>query len=385
MKLFKLKTKTERLNLLKEKVKPFADRAWEHDKEVTFPVENIQDLKAIGYHTLTVPAQFGGLDISLLEFVQLQEEIAKADGSTALSIGWHMGIVKHLGEKRTWDAKMFQTFCEDVLQNEALLNNAASESGTGSPTRGGRPETKARKENDKWVISGTKTFTTMSPVLDYFVVSASIQGTEEIGNFLLPKGTRGLSINETWDSVAMRGTGSHDLVLEEAEAPLENLVEYVVPGKKQVAGWLLHIPACYLGIARAAQEEAITFASSYSPNSIEGTIVDLPYVKQKIGEMELYIQQSQHFLYSVATKWDESDDETRQTMGGELGAVKLSVVNHAIKVVDLAMRVTGARSLSEKNPLQRYYRDVRAGLHNPPMDDATIVLLANNAIGKLKQ
>ncbi|WP_314733404.1 acyl-CoA dehydrogenase family protein [Anaerobacillus sp. CMMVII] len=67
-------------------------------------------------------------------------------------------------------------------------------------------------------------------------------------------------------------------------------------------------------------------------------------------------------------------------MRAELGAVKHSVVNHAIKIVDLAMRVTGARSLSEKNPLQRYYRDVRAGLHNPPMDDATILLLADDAI-----
>ena len=54
-----------------------------------------------------------------------------------------------------------------------------------------------------------------------------------------------------------------------------------------------------------------------------------------------------------------------------------------LKVVDLAMRVTGARSLSQKNPLQRYYRDVRAGLHNPPMDDMTIGLLAKKAIKRV--
>lgn len=90
--------------------------------------------------------------------------------------------------------------------------------------------------------------------------------------------------------------------------------------------------------------------------------------------MELAVLESEHFLYSVARKWDENGDTIRQTMGPELGAVKLSVVNKAIHIVDLAMRVVGARSLSKQNPLQHYYRDVRAGLHNPPMDDDMTIM-----------
>lgn len=374
------KSSKDRLGFLEDVVKPFSERAWQHDKQASFPFKNFADLKKVGYHTLTVPTEYGGFDISLLELVQLQETIAKKDGSTALSIGWHMGIIKHLGEKRTWEESMFQKICTEVIDNGALINNAASESGTGSPTRGGRPETIAVKKADSWVITGRKTFTTLSPVLDFFVVSASIQGSNEVANFLISKDYLGLKVEETWDSVAMRGTGSHDLVLTDVDVPLENLVEYLRPEKRQAAGWLLHIPACYLGIAKAAQQEAIHFAKNYSPNSIAGSIVELPSVKQKIGEMELSIQQSQHFLYSVARTWDESSNEERQEMKGVLGAVKHSVVNQAINVVDLAMRVTGARSLSEKNPLQRYWRDVRAGLHNPPMDDTTIILLAEEAI-----
>lgn len=379
------KSSKDRLGFLEDVVKPFSERAWQHDKQASFPFENFTDLKKVGYHTLTVPTEYGGFDISLLELVQLQETIAKKDGSTALSIGWHMGIIKHLGEKRTWEENMFQKICTEVIDNGALINNAASESGTGSPTRGGRPETIAVKKADSWIITGRKTFTTLSPILDFFVVSASIQGSNEVANFLISKDYLGLNVEETWDSVAMRGTGSHDLVLTDVELPLENLVEYLRPEKKQAAGWLLHIPACYLGIAKAAQQEAIHFAKNYSPNSIAGSIVELPSVKQKIGEMELSIQQSQHFLYSVARTWDESSNDERQEMKGVLGAVKHSVVNQAINVVDLAMRVTGARSLSEKNPLQRYWRDVRAGLHNPPMDDTTIVLLAEEALNKRRE
>ncbi|WP_096200760.1 acyl-CoA dehydrogenase family protein [Bacillus sp. FJAT-45350] len=374
----------ERLQVLEEKVKIFSERAWKHDTECTFPHENINDLREIGYPSLTVPKRYGGLEVSLLEMVQMQETIAKYDGSTALSIGWHMGIVKHLNEQQSWDEETYKTFCEDVINRGALINNAASEPATGSPTRGGKPETEAIDTGQKWIITGRKNFTTTSPALDYFVVSASIKGTDQVGNFLIPKESTGLTIEETWDSIAMRGTGSHELVLNDVEVEKDNLVEYLTPGNKPAAGWLLHIPACYLGIAKAAKQYAIKFAKSYSPNSIEGTIADLPYVNQKIGEMELRVLQSQHFLYSVANKWDTLNNEERQLMKPELGAVKHTVVNQALEIVDLAMRVTGARSLSQKNPLQRYYRDVRAGLHNPPMDDMTIGLLATDAIRRIE-
>src|SRR5699024_1068007 len=90
-------------------------------------------------------------------------------------------------------------------------------------------------------------------------------------------------------------------------------------------------------------------------------------------------------LYHDARKWDESDDAVRQTMKAEHDAVKVTVVNKENKVVDLAMRIVGARSLSAKNPLQRYYRDVRAGLHKPPMDDMTLVVLADQSITQFKE
>lgn len=59
------------------------------------------------------------------------------------------------------------------------------------------------------------------------------------------------------------------------------------------------------------------------------------------------------------------------------------MTNRALEVVDKAMRLVGAKSLQRSNPLQRYYRDVRAGLHNPPMDDLTIKKLAETAIQQM--
>ncbi|WP_203557280.1 acyl-CoA dehydrogenase family protein [Bacillus sp. B15-48] len=372
-------TLTGKLELMERLATKFQERASNVEGEGQFPFENIDDLKNSNYTRLTVPKKYGGSEISLYELVRLQEKLAEGDGSTALSIGWHMGIIKNLHEKSLWQEEIFQAICQEALKG-ALLNSAASEAQTGSPTRGGRPQTTARKDGDTWVITGRKTFTTMAPVLDYFIVSAGIEESEETGYFLIPRSSLGLRIEETWDSVAMQGTGSHDLVLEQVRVKDEYYVETIIPGKKQANGWLLHIPACYLGIAGAAQKYAIQFAKTYSPNSIQGTIIDIPAVRQKIGEMELELMKARHFLYAVAKDWDGMSEEERGQMGAELGAVKMAATNSAIKVVDLAMRVVGARSLSRQNPLQRYYRDVRAGLHNPPMDDMTIEMLAKNAI-----
>src|SRR5699024_10145473 len=123
-----------------------------------------------------------------------------------------------------------------------------------------------------------------------------------------------------------------------------------------------------------------SFATTYSPNSIDGTISDLPTVEQKIGEIELSIWEAQSLLYTIAKKWDSSDRESCDKMEAELGADKISVVNKAVDIVNMAMRIVRAISLYKKNNLQRYYRDVRAGLHNPPMDDLTIMKLADKSI-----
>lgn len=381
MSLLHLSTPYERLALLRKTARPFRDRATEHDEENSFPFNNIADLRAIDYPAIVLPKTHGGLDISLVELLKMQQTLAEMDGSTALAIGWHMGITQNLGQTDEWSPELFEEFASDVLTNGALINNAASEPATGSPTRGGKPETTATKTENSWIINGRKTFTTLSPVLNYFVVSASITGSDRVANFLVKREYSGLSIDETWNSVAMRATGSHDLVLDHVSLPENAYLYDLEPGNKSPRGWLLHIPAVYHGISIAAFDYALNFANTYAPNSIaSGTIAQFPAVQQKLGAMRLKILQNDHFLYGVARKWDESDQETRESLGDELAAVKVAVVENALEIVDLAMRLVGARSLQANNPLQRYYRDIRAGLHNPPMEDAVLISLAKSAL-----
>ncbi|PLT35626.1 acyl-CoA dehydrogenase family protein [Bacillus sp. V5-8f] len=378
MPFYQTEQQKEYIKDLGKAIEQFSERAEELDEARAFPYQNIEELKQFGYHTLTLPKEHGGQGGTLYDYLLAQERIAREDGPTALSIGWHAGVILELAETNIWDEAVLHEFFQEVAKG-ALVNRAATEPQTGSPTRGGRPETTAIRKDDKWIINGRKTFTTLSPVLDIFIVSAWVPEDETIGSFLIHRNTSGLRIEETWDMIAMQGTGSHDLVLENVEIPEKYYIEKQEDRPKQRSAWLLHIPACYLGIAVAARDYAVNFAKSYSPNSVKGPIRDLPNVQRLIGEIELEILEARHFLYSVAEKWQEKP-ELRDELAKSLGAVKFRVTNNAMSIVDKAMRVVGARSLQRTNPLQRYYRDVRAGLHNPPMDDATIQMLAQSVL-----
>ncbi|ANB60238.1 hypothetical protein GFC30_2062 [Anoxybacillus amylolyticus] len=360
----------------------FQKRAQYYDEQALFPFENFAELKEAGFLSFTVPKRYGGEEISLYEFLLVQETLAKGDGATALSLGWHLGIVMNLAEQKKWPEPVFERICHEIVHQQVLLNSAQSEAATGSPARGGRPETMAEKQNGRWIISGRKTYTSLAPALDYFIVSATIKETGEVGNFLIPKTAPGLQIEATWNTIGMRGTRSDDLVLENVEVDETALLEIQSSKEKgRAQGWLLHIPACYLGIAIAARNEAIAFAKSYQPNTLSHPIADIPEVRRKIAEIDIQLMAARHFMYSVADQWDRYPKK-RRAMKAELAAVKYVATNTAIHVVDLAMRVVGGHSLFSHHPLQRYYRDVRAGLHNPPADDLTISIVADRSFQK---
>lgn len=358
----------------------FSSFSEQSDRLSKFPKENIHKLIEMGYTTLTLPKEFGGAGTSVTDTVLFQETLARFDSATALAIGWHQGVVGELYESHKWNEEQLFLFSKAIKQG-ALVNRSVTEATTGSPTRGGRPQTTAIHSGNGWIISGEKTFTTMAPVLTHFLVAVWIEEKQNTGFFLIPRDSEGLSIKETWQTISMRGTESHTLVLEQVQATDEQLVEINdTPRTDKQNGWMLHIPACYLGVAQAARDYAVHFAATYQPNSLKEPISSLFNIQTQIGKMDLELIKSRHLLYDIASIYD--DPVRRIHLQNELGVAKSIVTNSAIEIVNLAMRIVGAKSLELSNPLQRYYRDVRAGLHNPPMDDMTITKLAHAAISE---
>lgn len=360
------------------------------DEEGAFPHEQLCKLREIGFTKLSLPKEFGGEGLNLYEILALQETLGSFDSSTALVTSWTLLTVGELFENQYWDPQKLAFLGEEVKKG-AIINRAVSEIATGSPIRGGRPQTTAKRNGTEWVLNGRKSYTTGSPELDYFLTSAWIEEEETIGYFLIHKHTKGVSIEENWNVISMRGTGSHDLLLENVRLDDANLVERLsgTTGKK-VNGWLLLIPATYLGIAQAARDNALGFAKTHAPNSLTGTIATLPNVQVLIGEIEAELMKARYTLYGAAQNYMELKEkektghllteEESMAIGNAINVAKYTVTNSAIVVVDKAMRLVGAKSLQQSNPLQRYYRDVRAGLHNPPMDDLTIKKLAESAL-----
>ncbi|NEU29484.1 acyl-CoA/acyl-ACP dehydrogenase [bacterium LRH843] len=372
--------KTEKQRELIEKIeelKPiFRKREAELDELGSFPFKNIEDLKKIGYHTLTLPKKYGGQGLGLYELILGQEAISAGCGSTGLTIGWHTGIVFEYAEYRHWKEHTAKWLLEEVRKG-ALINTAATENNAGSPLRGAMPRTTAIAEGDEWVINGEKTYTSLSPVLDYFLVTATNE-QNEVETVVIPRNTPGVSIDETWDMLAMRGTASHTLVLKDVRIPKSYVLKDPKQPKIQASGWLLHIPACYLGIARAARDYAVEFAASYTPLSLGKPIAEVPTIKQTIGEIELELSKARHLLYGIVEQYEQATNKAE--MEDSLSIAKIVATHSAIEIVDKAMKIVGSRALSASNPMHRYYLNVRAGLYNPPMEDMVKARLANKAI-----
>ncbi|WP_193571485.1 acyl-CoA dehydrogenase family protein [Paenibacillus psychroresistens] len=357
-----------------------------YDKSGDFPFEHYDILRKNNFFDLTIPEEYGGRGISLYEIILIQERLARCDASTALSVGWHLGFFYNLSVVRPWKEDIFKRLCEEAITSGELLNLFVTEP-AGNPGRGGRTQTIARKVPGGYILKGRKSFCTLAPILQRFTVYASLENEETYGEFLVEKSDK-IQLVTTWDTMGMRSTGSHDLILDEVFVPEHDLMGEYGSGLERLGkdsgASLFHIPAVYSGIAFSARDLILDFATNYSPPSLQGSISELPHVRAKLGELELELKTARTLLYAAAARWDENI-EYRPHMSVEFQHAKHVVCNKAIRIVELAMRIMGGKSLLKANKLERLFRDVHCGLHNPPMDDQVIDGLARNALEEFKK
>jgi alkylation response protein AidB-like acyl-CoA dehydrogenase len=158
------------------------------------------------------------------------------------------------------------------------------------------------------------------------------------------------------------------------------------------------VSAVYLGVAQAALAVAVDFAHTRQPTALGKPIATLESIQRRIGEAEFTLQGARAILYHTAQRYDREaatsnlgsqppqSADTREPLNVDFGeallVAKLTATNGAIKVVDDAMRVVGGTSMTHQTPLERYYRDVRAGLFHPPFDDSALPLLGRAVLNR---
>ena len=365
----------------------FAARAARHDREGSFPFENFEELRDAGFMRLTVPRTHGGYEASLGTYLRVQEELARGDGSTALAFMMHAKLFGQQRDGPTYSGEWFDEFCRGAVEHGWVCNTVATEEGLGSPAGGGLPDTVARRVEGGWQLDGRKTFTTLAPLLRYFIVLARIDDPGEsspaVASFVVYRDDPGARVEETWDALGMRATGSHDFVMEACRIPSGRLATSgPAPGdvSRPAAGmaWFaLGIAATTIGVAQAALDYAVAYARERTPNS-QRTIAEYPGVRMRIARASLLLQRSRALVMDAASAWEQRSERHDDGLGPvpRIAMAKIDTLNNCIEAVDLCMRVVGGVSLQKARPIERYYRDVRAGLHNPPLEDRALEILA---------
>ena len=360
----------------------------QYDESGEFPFEHFQILEDAGYFRLTVPKKYGGEEISLYEMLLVQEQLARGDASTALSVGWHLLTFLNVREAKTWPEPIFAELSRKAVEEGSLLNIINSERGKGNISRGSLPGTIAKKVPGGYRITGEKAFASLAPILKQFTIIAYLEEENLTAEFLITKNEQ-VEIVETWDAMGMRATGSHDIIFHDTFVPEEALLyrhrlnevnRFLADGRV----YSLEIPAVYLGVAGAARDYAIDFAKNTYSHSLENTIAHASHVQQKIGEIEVLYQTARRTLYSIAAQV-EQNPALKEQLSESVSIAKYIICNHAIDIVTKAMQVVGGRSLSKENKIQRLFRDVQCSRFNPPADDVVITQLAMGLLIDKKQ
>jgi alkylation response protein AidB-like acyl-CoA dehydrogenase len=366
---------------------PIAARAARYDRSGEFPFENVEEMRQAGYLAITVPEEYGGFGADAWETALAQERIARACGSTALLTTMHLALIGRLGAGKAWPEPVYAAVCREVVANGALINTINSEPTMGSPSRGGMPSTSlVRQPDGSWLLSGHKSWGSLAPGLTFMsIMCAVIDGDEppRRANVLVRADQPGIRIVETWDTLGMRATASHDVVLENVCLPADTpILADASQDALRTGGWsLFPSMTVWYGIAAAARDAAIAYACERTPTGMTAPIAGLQTIQHRVAEMELLLWQAGTVLSATAERWLAAPLEERAGMDWEMAGTKRTVANNAIEVTDLAMRVVGAASMSRDMPLERYYRDVRAGLGQPPMEDVALTIVGKAALG----
>ncbi len=346
-----------------------------------------------GYLRLIVPTEYGGDGADLFEIVLAQERLARGDGATAMAADMTLHVIGRLAEQRSWPEPIFAALCRRIVAEGALINAAASEPELGSPSRGGLPATTATPTTGGWLLNGHKQFVSMAPALRYFLVSAALPPDDDApqgatANAIVEAGTLGLRVEDTWsDALSLRTSGSFDVLLENVFVGDGWLVDRQPVGAPpappapptQMAWFGLTLAAVYLGIGQAACDAACGYARERTPSALGKPIATLPAIQRRVGEMQTTLAAARAILYQAAQDWT-GRPELRAGLAPRIAMAKYLCTNAAVTASDHALRVAGGFGLTRKLPLERYYRDARAGLTHPPQDEAALEMIGRAAL-----
>ncbi|WP_374675870.1 acyl-CoA dehydrogenase family protein [Ideonella sp.] len=352
----------------------FAARAALHDREASFPLDNLRDLRDSGLLGLCVPAERGGLGGGYAELMLVAAELGRHCGATALSFNMHACATLWLGpvadalalsDRERADQRARQALHhERVVRQGKLYAQPFSEGGAASA--GKAPwGTVARRVEGGYLVTGRKVFATLAGVADHYAVlcTLDIPGASPRDALFLavPADAPGVSVTGAWDPLGMRATVSRDLVLHDvfvrdsARLLPEGRYHEAAQRHPHLYGTLA---APYMGIAQAAYDFTVQYLRGELPGMPPVTRRMYPTKQLAVAQMCIQLEQARAmFLDSALHARPDPDAAALQ----RLQAAHYTVMETAAAICTLAIRTCGGASMMRSLPLERHFRDARCG------------------------
>jgi len=361
----------------------FAARAEQHDRDGSFPFENFAELHAAGFLTHWLPRELGGRGLTIYDFCLVQEALGRGCGATGLGMNMHAYNLG--GGLQLFSEPFRRRVAAAVRADGALVASSLSEPGASLAA----PQVTARKVAGGYRVSGRKYFCTLAPALRFFLFNARLEDFDRPGmsgtvTLAAERNSDGMRIVETWDAVGMRASGSHDIVFDDAFIADECRIGIEGAGSEGgmacLPWYALGIAAVYTGIAGAAFDFTVDYLKQRRLHPLPAAISHLPGAQFSVAEMQIQLETARALIFKTASEL---------ARGADFGAALLPAVTTpqyvatraALDVVTQAMQAVGGPSLFRRLPLERWYRDVRAGTLHPFTHAWLLEMIGKTALG----
>ncbi len=368
-------------------------RAATHDRDNTFPDDDLADLRTAGYLAIMVPTDRGGGGLGLAEASVLQQRLAGAAPATALAINMHLvwtGVAKVLQDRGIDDL----AFVQDGAVAGEVFAFGISETGNDLVLFGSDTDA-APLPDGGYTFTGTKIFTSLAPVWSHLGLhgldTTSAGGPKMVYAFVSrdEESAGRITTRDDWDTLGMRGTQSRTTELRAAVAPANRVVRRIDPGPQPdplVFGifsvFEILLASVYTGLARRALDVAVATAQTRTSKKTGATYSQDPDIRWRIADMALTYDALPPQIAALATDIDGVADHGAKWFS-LLAGLKHRAVVAAKAVVDDAILVAGGSSYFAGSELARLYRDVLAGQFHPSDPESAHATVATAWLGPI--
>ena len=376
---------TEEQTLLRETVRKFAKekllpRIPRGGEQHPFAYNHLKEFSQLGFLGMPILEQYGGMPLDGVSEAIVIEELSRCDAAFGFFVAMHSGLVCRTISN--WGTEEQKKFYLPLLASGEKYG-VCSPAEIGSISEAENFVCRAEKKGDKYVLNGTKFFSSDLTVEDFAIVFAKdTEKDSQISAFIVPKNSNGFRNGEFVSNTGLGGFVIKPFTLTDVVVPEENVI-----GGEGVRGkglellldiipiGKLGIAARSLGLAERALEEAIKYSSERVQR--KKPIQTYPTIQTLIAEMATEIEASRWMLYHAA-----SQREKGKNISLEGAMAKLFCTRTAKRVIDKALSVHGCYGYTKDFIIERLYREVKLGELYEGTHEMQKILIASKILSK---